>query len=123
MYAGTGESVYLPIIGRGLLALFFIFLGVIHAMHWRIQTEVLRSRNVLMPTLVLWIGIVLYLVCGFFLFFGWAVSTVAVILIIMLLLRAAVMGSFWATHADERRVSLIHFMTNIALIGALLMVI
>jgi uncharacterized membrane protein YphA (DoxX/SURF4 family) len=114
-------AVFLPMIGRVLLGFFFVFLAVSHAMNWRIRVDGLRQRNVIMPTLVLWVGIVLYFLGGLCLVFNLFICTFVMILSIMLLIRAVLLGNFWSKTGDEQHLASIDFMTNIALVGALLM--
>jgi len=118
----SGEgSVYLPVIGQILLGAFFVFLAVSHAMNWRTRSDNLRQRNVIMPTIVLWIAIILYFIGGLFLIFHLAMCTVVTVLSIVVLIRAVIMGNFWSKKGDEQHTASIQFMTNIALLGALLL--
>ena len=118
--AGEG-AVYLPLIGRILVGAFFVFLSISHAIHWRVRSDDLRARNILMPTLFLWVAIILYFICGFFFIFHFAMPSVVFILAIMLIIRALILGNFWSKKAVDQHTARIQFMTNIALLGAVLM--
>jgi len=115
------DTVFLPMIGRVLLGIFFMYLAVSHAMHWRTRTENLRKKNVLMPTLLLWVGIIVYFLCGFFLIFKFAIGTIVTILAIAVIIRAVILGNFWSKKTEDQLEARLQFMTNIALLGALLM--
>lgn len=118
---GSEGSVYLPVIGQILLGAFFVFLAVSHAMNWRTRSDSLRQRNVILPTVVLWIAILIYFLGGLFLIFHLAMCTVVTVLSIAVIIRAIIMGNFWSKKGDDQHVASIHFMTNIALLGALLL--
>lgn len=115
------DAVYLPMIGRVLLGLFFIFLAVSHGFNWKVRAQGLRERNVIMPTLVLWIGVIVYFLGGLCLVFSLALSTVVTVLVIAVIIRAIITGNFWSKKGDDMHCASIKFMTNIAIIGALLM--
>lgn len=118
---GGEGSVYLPVIGQILLGAFFIFLAISHAMNWRTRSDHLRERNVILPTLVLWLSILLYFLGGLFLVFHLAMCTVVAVLSIMVIIRAVIMGNFWSSKGDDQHIASLQFMTNMALLGALLL--
>lgn len=117
---GNG-AVFFPVLGRILLGIFFVFLAVHHAMHWRLRADKMRERHIVMPTLVLWVGIILYFIGGLFLIFKLIIGITVIVLSITVLIRAFVMGNFWSKKGDEQHLASLYFMTNIALLGALWM--
>lgn len=116
----SSDAVFLPIIGQILIGVFFVFLAMSHGTHWRQRVDGLRERQVILPTLLLWISIVLYFLGGLFLIFGVFIPTVVAVLVVVLLIRALLLGNFWSKKGDEQHAAVLHFMTNLALIGALL---
>ena len=113
---------YTVLFARLLIAAYFIVAGFVYARDWQVYVEKLRSAKVLLPTLSLWILILIYIVGGVVMIIGYEVEVVAGLFIASLLLANALHRRFWAHKGEERRQQLKAFMYNLALVGAAMLV-
>lgn len=112
---------YSAVIGRVLVGLFFVWVGVCHARNWQQNVDKMRSQNIFLPTIALWLGVLISVLGGLVVVLGWKMRIAIALLIIMLALIALVGHRFWTMQGEERCLHSRCFMTKIALIGALLM--
>jgi uncharacterized membrane protein YphA (DoxX/SURF4 family) len=116
-------STYSVLFARLLIAAYFIVTGFVYARDWQINVQKLRQAHILLPTPALWSVITLYIVGGSLLIFAYKLNMIATLLIATLLLVNALYHRFWIYVADEYRCMLKKFMVNLALVGAIILVV
>ena len=116
----TQTSWILLTLGRILLGGLFVFGGVHHFFILDLLTEVLRKRGVPMPWLVLIAGSIFQLVAGLLLMLGLFVAPTALGLIIFTLAASVMMCNFWNMSGAERDAMQNVWLSNLAIIGGLL---
>lgn len=116
-------STYSVFFARLLMAICFMVTGVVYARDWQAMVEKLRQANVLFPTLIVWIVIALYIVGSALMVFGYELNIIATAFIAILLLANALYYRFWAYKGEKCRCILKKFMVNLALIGAMMLVV
>ena len=110
----------LPIIGRLLLGLLFVVGGFKHFGELAPLTEAVRERGVPFPRTSLVAASIFQIVAGAMLMLGVLVPWAVLGLILFTLVSSVVMLDFW-NKAAEARDSLINvWMSNLAIIGGLL---
>ena len=115
-------SFYSAILGRCLLAAFFIYAAYHYARDWQPVALRMRERKILLPTLCLWLAIAFYFFGGIALLIGYKVNIVASIFIFIIILANVMYRRFWCLKGKKRRNMLMSFMLNTALVGALVLV-
>ena len=115
------EVVYL--IGRIVVGLFFLYNAFGHLTRVKMMAGYAASKGVPLPSLaVVGTGVQL-LVGGLMLLLGWYVWVGALVLIAFLVPVALVMHNFWAVQDPQgRMMEMVQFSKNLAIAGALLMV-
>jgi putative oxidoreductase len=110
----------LVVVGRVLMGGLFVIGGVSHFGELAPLTEACRARGVPSPRLSLVLASLFQIVAGAMLIIGFLLPWAMLGLILFTLVASAVMMDFW-NQAGERRTNSIHgWMSNIALIGGLL---
>jgi uncharacterized membrane protein YphA (DoxX/SURF4 family) len=113
------ETVFL--IGRILFGGYFISSAINHFMDSETMTEYAESKNVPMPKIaVLGTGALMAL-GGLGIVLGAFPQLAILLLILFLLPTTVVMHDFWNAEGQEKQMEMINFTKNIALIGALIM--
>jgi putative oxidoreductase len=109
------------IVGRFLLGGLYVAGGIRHFFIMPDLTEMIRARGVPYPKFVLIAGSVFQLVCGLLLVFGIETRLAVAGLIIFTVAASLMLLNFWSLEEGPEREGLTNaFMTNIALIGGLL---
>jgi putative oxidoreductase len=115
----TGEILWIA--GRFLLGGLYVAGGIRHFFIMSDLTEMIRARGVPYPKFVLIAGSVFQLACGLLLVFGIETRLAAAGLIIFTVAASLMLLNFWSLQPGPEREGLMNaFMTNIALIGGLL---
>jgi uncharacterized membrane protein YphA (DoxX/SURF4 family) len=113
------ETIFL--IGRILFGGYFISSAINHFMDSETMTEYAESKNVPMPKIaVLGTGALMAL-GGLGIVLGAFPQLAILLLILFLLPTTVVMHDFWNAEGQEKQMEMINFTKNIALIGALIM--
>jgi len=109
------------LIGRILFGGYFISSAINHFMDSETMTEYAESKNVPMPKIaVLGTGALMAL-GGLGIVLGAFPQLAILLLILFLLPTTVVMHDFWNAEGQEKQMEMINFTKNIALIGALIM--
>ncbi len=139
---GIGNVIFVAF-GRMLISIIFILLGVATIFNWDVAErefsgtlanwEIYGShldKIVLLfgylgevSTIVLAIGVILQIVGGLSLFFGYRVRVGAILLLIYLISANIIYHHFWFLQGEALARSLILFLKNLSIIGALIIVI
>lgn len=113
----------LYLIGRVVLGIYFLFNAVNHMTRVQMMAGYTRSKGVPLPDLaVVGTGVQLA-VGGVMLLLGWYVWVGALVLIAFMVPVALIMHNFWAVKDQQMRMmEMVQFTKNIAIAGALLVV-
>ena len=109
---------YLPMIGRGCLALIFILAGVQKLLHFSSERALLEQGGLPFPTVALGVAIALMLFGGLSVLIGCKPVWGCVGLIVFLIPATLI---FHTNGSDPQQI--IHLLKNIAILGGLLVVI
>ncbi|MBA0124433.1 DoxX family protein [Haloechinothrix sp. YIM 98757] len=110
------------LIGRILFAILFVGSGVNHLMQVNGMTGYAQSRGVPLPKVAVVVSGIVIIIGGLSVLLGIWADLGALLLLIHVVLSAALMHTFW-TETDEqaRQGEMTHFMKNVGLAGAALM--
>jgi putative oxidoreductase len=112
----------LYLIGRIVVGGFFLMNGMNHLTKTEMMAGYAASKGVPAPKLAVVATGVQLLVGGLMILLGWYLWVGALILVLFLVPVALVMHNFWTVQdAQTRMVETIQFMKNLAIAGALLM--
>jgi putative oxidoreductase len=107
-------------LGRVLLGGLFVIGGVPHFFALDPLTDVLRKRGLPASRLCLIVGTVFQIVAGALLIFGQFVQFAALGLVVFTLVSSVLMVNFWSLTGEAREKMKNIFMSNLAIIGGLL---
>lgn len=110
----------LLILGRALLGGLFVYGGIGHFFALDPISAVIAARGVPMPRLVLIVGSLFQIALGLLLVLGIAVPLAAAGLIVFTVVASIIMLDFWNKAEPERLGLRNAFLSNIAIIGGLL---
>ena len=113
---------WMHVVGRVLLAFLFIYSGIGHLTQMQGMVGYARSKNAPAPNITVPLTGLMVIVGGVLVLLGWHRFIGAGLLVIFLLLASFIMHAFWKVsdpmaRAGERA----HFLKNLALVGAALM--
>ena len=113
-----------PLVGRVVLAWFFLSAALHYASQWQASVLMLSMQRAPSPALLLAIGIVVMLVGGISLLLGFHARYGAMLLFSFTLLATLLMHDYWhIANATAREADYEIFARNIAIAGALLMLV
>jgi putative oxidoreductase len=113
-----------PLIGRALLAWFFLSAAVDYAGRWHAMITLMTRQGVPAAALVLAVGIIVMLIGGISLIFGFHARYGAMLLFAFTLIASIAMHAYWYLHdATARAADYEIFSRNIAIAGALLFIV
>ena len=114
----------LDLLGRYLIAGFFLVAGIANLTRARIEDHIVRMRSfgTPMPAVAFWAGIALqFLGCALVLS-GWRADIGALCLIVFTVAATAIFHRFWQKPDPlQRNISRITLLSNTALVGGLLL--
>jgi putative oxidoreductase len=110
----------LVVLGRVLLGGLFVVAGIKHLLLLAPVTEAIRARGVPFPRLVLLAGTVTELVAGAVLISGLYTAAAALVLAGFTLAASVLLVNFWDKQGEERALLQNVFLSNLAIIGGLL---
>jgi len=111
------------ILGRALLGLFFICVGIINIVEWDPNFAILQQHQIPYSTYALNLAIAAEILLGLLLVIGKWYRIAAALLIILTLICASVYLQFWNMSGAAQINTLIQFLSNIAIVAGLLLVI
>ena len=114
------DASLLIVIGRVLLGGLFVIGGVRHFGELGPLTEACRARHVPLPWFSLVASSIFQIIAGAMLMIGLLVPWAALGLIIFTLVASFVMVDFWNQEGDRRQGSINVWLSNLALIGGLM---
>jgi putative oxidoreductase len=113
-------SVFLLLCGRFLIGGLFVVGGVIHFFKLDLLTQIMGARGVPLPRITLIAGSVFQTAAGLLLIAGFAIVPAAFGLIVFTIAASWMFLNFWDMDGPAREGAFNAFMTNIAIIGGLL---
>ena len=113
---------FLFVIGRILFGGYFIMSGLNHFKHLKMLTGYAQGKGVMMPREAVFVTGVMMVLGGAGIFFGFWVSFSVLLISVFLLVTTFQMHQFWkVTDQMARMGEEINFKKNLALLGALLL--
>jgi len=115
-------SLFLFLLGRLLMGGYFIQAGVKHFIGWQGMLGYTKSKGIPMPALSLTVGSLMLILGGAGILLGTLIAWSVAALIIFLIVASVSMHAYWKdTDPMQKMGNQINFLKNMALIGALLM--
>ena len=111
-----------PLIGRVLIAIFFIPSGLSKITGFSGTVGYIASAGLPAPALGAVIAIIVEVVVAAALLVGWQARWVALIMALFTIGAAIFFHNFWAAPPDEQLLQNVHFFKNMAIAGGLLFV-
>jgi len=111
----------LRVVGRLFLGGLFVAGGIRHFFILTVLTQVMAVRGVPAPRLVLVAGSVFQLVVGLLLMLGISVVPASIGLILFTIVASIMLLNFWDMEGPSRESTMNGFLSNIAIIGGLLL--
>jgi putative oxidoreductase len=112
----------LYLFGRFLLGGLFVVGGIEHFSALPLLTGIMAARGVPAARIVLIVGSIWQIVLGLMLIFGVLLAPAALGLILFILIASIMFLNFWDRSGPEKVTQRNAFLSNIAIMGALLMV-
>jgi len=114
----------LPVLGRGLVGLYFAFFGLWNIYHWRPTMEIMIQKNIPLPFLLLSFGIGWQIILGVMIMFGMLIKLAALLLIPFTIISLCIFHDFWNFKGEHRKHNLNKFISNVTVsLGSLLLLI
>ena len=107
-------------LGRVLMGSLFVMGGIHHFRVLDPLTQVLKARGLPAPRLCLIVGSIFQTLAGALLIFGQFVQFAALGLIVFTLVASVLLVNFWSLSGEARESMKNVFMSNLAIIGGLL---
>jgi putative oxidoreductase len=108
------------IVGRVLLGLFFLLPGIMKAMDPSVGLDLMVARDVPFHVPLFWASVVIEIVFGAMLVFGFQAVLAALVLAALTMAINIGVHNFWAVPEDLVRAELQLFIKNTAVLGGLL---
>jgi len=108
------------IVGRVLLGLFFLLPGIMKAMDPSVGLDLMVARGVPFHVPLFWASVVIEIVFGAMLVFGFQAVLAALVLAALTMAINIGVHNFWAVPEDLVRAELQLFIKNTAVLGGLL---
>jgi putative oxidoreductase len=112
-----------PLIGRVLIAIFFIPSGLGKIGNFHGTVESVAASGLPLPAVVAVLAIFIEVLVAAALLVGWQARWAALILALFTLLAGLLFHKFWAVPPDEQMMQQINFLKNVAITGGLLFVV
>ena len=109
-------------IGRALLGLFFVAMGVLNIMGWQANLAMLTAHALPVPNIILGAVIAIEIIFGLLIVFGKCQCIAAWILILFMIVTTAAMLYFLHQAGPIKMETLMPFLSSVAVIGGLLLV-
>ena len=115
-------SRFAPLVGRALLAVLFLQSGWLKMFEFGKTAASMTAKGVPMTEAALLITIVLLLAGGLMLLFGWHARWAALVLAVWMVPITLIYHAFWTAEPAQFTNQANHFLKNLAVTGALLMI-
>ncbi|NOX36052.1 MAG: DoxX family protein [Calditrichaeota bacterium] len=113
---------YVPLIGRILYALIFVFFGIGHFTNLNQMSQYAGAMGVPAPTLAVIVTGLMILLGGLSVLLGYKVKIGSLLLFVFLVFTAFIMHAFWGLDDPmQAQAQMAHFLKNLSLAGAALL--
>lgn len=110
-------------LGRIILGLFFVVAGLFNIVQWQSNLQTLLTEGVPSASIFLAIAIAIQIIFGALMIFGTLQRTCAILQILLIILSAPFFLNFWTMTGQIEATTFADFITSIAIIGGLILVI
>lgn len=110
------------LVGRLCLALVFFAAGLSRILEWTPMMQLMLSKALPLPELLLGAAAALQIVAGALLLLGWHTRLAALALAGFTVVATVIFHGFWASPPDRAETDFIIFMSNFTVFGGLLFV-
>ncbi|MCM2277665.1 MAG: DoxX family protein [Oligoflexia bacterium] len=110
----------LALAGRILLGAIFIISGLSKIPSWGVALQMIASKQLPLPELLLGLATVVEIGAGVALLLGWRARGAAVLLFLYLVPVTLFFHNFWSYSGGERTLQLIMFLKNLSIMGGML---
>jgi putative oxidoreductase len=110
-------------VGRALMALLFLVLGIRKAMAYAATVSAFTSLGLPMPEVVAPLVMAIEIGGGIALLLGWQIRAVAALMALFTLASALIGHRFWSAEGAQFNAQLNNFLKNIAIVGGFLVMI
>lgn len=114
---------YGALVGRILLAIIFILSGFEKLMDWSGTLGYMSSKGLPFTSVLLVLTIIIELVGGLMIAFGFYARTAALIIFLYIIPVTLVFHNFWAFQGMERQTQMISFLKNLTIMGGMLYIV
>ncbi len=108
------------LVARVLSSIIFFVAGAGKLMDWSGTEAVMSSHGLPAVPLLLTLTIIIELIGGLALLFGWHTRLVALILFLYMIPVTLMMHDFWSYTGQVRQTQMVNFLKNLAIMGGLL---
>ena len=120
--AASGNAGTLLLVGRILIGILFLVAGIMKAMNIAGTTAYMTRLGFPAPELMAYLSTIIEVGAGVLLIIGWQTRRVAWLLVLYVLIATGMAHRFWEYEAAQRGNQINHFLKNLALIGAMLLI-
>lgn len=107
------------LVGRILISILFIASGIFKVTHWSETLAYVRELGIVLENAALAVTVVLQLLGGLFILFGYRTRLGVVLLLIFLLPVSFIAHAYWNSSASDYQNNLWAFWKNMSLVGGL----
>ncbi|MBJ7448786.1 MAG: DoxX family protein [Parachlamydiales bacterium] len=107
------------LIGRVLISLIFLVVGIYKVTHWHEMTDYLDAVKIPMPYASLLLATIIELLGGLMLLLGYKARFGAFVLLIFLIPTTFIFHSYWNVHSAAYSTQMMMFWKNMAIAGGL----
>ena len=118
----TAYDRIMPLVGRILISVIFLLSGFGKLTSWSSSAAFLAARHFPIPSAMVAGAVIVELIGGLCLVFGFKARIVAFIMFLYMIPTTLIFHNFWALQGAARGDNQIHFLKNVAIMGGLLMV-
>lgn len=105
-----------------LIGFYFVFFGVWNVYHWSTLIDVLLTKKIPHPILILAVGIAWQVTAGILIMLGVLVTLAALSLVPFTLISIFIFHSFWSVKGETKKLHFTIFITHLTVtLGALLL--
>jgi putative oxidoreductase len=111
-----------PVIGRVLLSLIFVAIGVGKLYGWTGFHQYMVAKQLVAIPVLLTLSIAVEIAGGLAVLVGWRARSSAMLLLVYLIPVTLLFHDFWAQQDVQAQIELINFLKNVAIMGGLLLI-
>ena len=113
---------YLSLLGRLLISIVFILSGFLKIAHWRDMLGLFASLKIPLVPIALAVTVLIEIGVGLCIAAGYQARLAAVVQFLYLIPVTCMLHNFWAFQGLQRQDQMAHFLKNLGLMGAMLLI-